>query len=108
MNSRVIALGRAALLVWVFRVVAQFGAEHDAGWVATATREACDAAQRAYIDVARAYHTTMDLGDCREMTVDDLGRLQPRPPAGDEPSAAEYYNIPRGTGNFPRRGPGPE
>ncbi len=95
------------MLIWVFRVSAQFGSDPvDSGWVPTATRAACDAAQRAYLDVARLYHTTVDLGDCREMTVDDLGRLQPRPPRADDPSAAEYYGVPRGTGTFPR-GPRP-
>ena len=97
---------RVSVLLWAFRVSAQFGGEPpDEGWVATATREACDAAQRAYIDVARAYGTTVDLGDCREMTIDELGRLRPGPLPDGQPSAAEYYQVPRGTGTFPRRGP---
>jgi hypothetical protein len=101
----VIELTTVGLLIWVFRVSAQFGNEHVRDeWVATATREACDAAQRAYIDVARAYNTTVDLGDCREMALDERGRLQPLPP-GDDPKAADYYSLPPNTGTFPRRGP---
>src|SRR5207249_4295345 len=90
--------GRAVFLfLWAFRVSAQFGTEPaENGWVATATRASCDAAQRAFLDVARAYGTTVDLGDCREITPDDLRRPAQSTPPPDSPSAADYYGVPRG------------
>jgi len=95
----------SAVLLWAFRVWAQFGTEPvESGWVATATLAACDAAQRSFIDVARAYGTTVDLGDCREMSADDLQRPSLVTDPSDTPSAADYYRVPRGTAS---RGPRP-
>lgn len=86
----------AVLLLWAFRVSAQFGGEPpEHGWVATATRASCDVAQRAFLDVARAYGTTVDLGDCREMTPDDIRRPMSSVPSPPSP-AADYYRAPRG------------
>ncbi len=97
------------LLLWAFRVSAQFGtgpAEH--GWVATATPGSCDAAQRAFLDLARIHGTTVDLGDCRELTPDDLRLAVPTSPSPNYPSATEYYGVPRGTSSStPSRGPLP-
>lgn len=71
-------LARASLVVWAFRVWAQFGSEPpEDGWVAVATRDACDAARSVYVDVARAHGATVDLGDCREITPEELERLKP-------------------------------
>ncbi len=98
------------LLLWAFRVWAQFGAEPvEHGWVATATRGSCDAAQRAFLDLARIHDATVDLGDCREITPEDLRRAVPTSPAPDYPKASDYYGVPRGTStdSTPSRGPLP-
>jgi hypothetical protein len=95
--------GHAAIaLLWAFRVWADFGTEPvENGWVATATRASCDAAQRAFLDVARAYGTTVDLGDCREITPDDLRRPASAAPLPDSPAVPDYYGVRRG---IPSRG----
>jgi hypothetical protein len=99
--------GQAAVVfLWAFRVWAQFGTEPvESGWVATATPAACDAAQRSFIDVARAYGTTVDLGDCREMSAEDLQRPSLSGGSSAGPATADYYRAPRGTAS---RGPQPE
>lgn len=100
------SFGRSGfLLLWAFRVWAQFGTEPiEQGWVATATQDACDAGQRLFLDVARAYGTTVNLGDCRKVTPDDLRRPVSESPPPVPPAAADYYGVPRG----PSRGPRPD
>jgi hypothetical protein len=91
------------LLLWAFRLAAQVGSEpREHGWVATATPAACDAAQRGVWDLARAYGVTIEIGDCREVTPDDLRRFESSAPPPDSTSAADYYGLPRTT---PSRGP---
>lgn len=68
----------AALLVWAFRVWAQFDADPpDDGWVVTATRAACEAGRRSYVETAQTYGSVIELGDCREVTLEELERLKP-------------------------------
>jgi hypothetical protein len=94
------------LLLWAFRLAAQVGSEPlEHGWVATATPAACDAAQRGVWDLARAYGVTIEIGDCREVTPDDLRRFESGAPTASSTSAADYYGLPRST---PSRGPRPQ
>jgi hypothetical protein len=65
--------GVAVVLVWAFRLGAQLGSEPpERGWVATATDAACEAARHGVAELARAYGTTIELGDCQEVSPDEL------------------------------------
>jgi hypothetical protein len=96
----------ALLLLWAFRLAAQVGSEPlEHGWVATATPAACDAAQRGVWDMARAYGVTIEIGDCREVTPDDLRRFKSNSPQPvPSTSAAHYHGLPAGPTS---RGPRP-
>jgi hypothetical protein len=70
----------AIVLLWAFRVWAQFdGDPVEDGWVTTATREACEAGRRAFVDAARIYRSAVDLGPCQRMSPDEVRRLAPHP-----------------------------
>jgi hypothetical protein len=78
----------APLLIWAFRVWAQFGSEPaEDGWVAAATLEACEAGRLTYAEAAQRYQTSIDLGECRWITPEDLQRLKPEDKRHRYPSA---------------------
>jgi hypothetical protein len=64
-----------ALLVWAFYLGAQMGSDPpETGWVVTATEAACEDARHGVSELARALGTTVELGDCRDVSPDDLRR----------------------------------
>ena len=65
----------ATLLLWAFYLGAQLGSEPpERGLVATATQAACEAARTGVAELARASGTTVEIGDCRELSPDDIRR----------------------------------
>lgn len=78
---RAAAIARTAVvIVWAFRVWAQFDSDPaEDGWVVTATREACEAGRAAFVEAARIYDSQVDLSECRSMPPQDVRRLTPEP-----------------------------
>jgi hypothetical protein len=76
-----------ALLVWAFYLGAQVGSEPpERGWVVTATEAACEEARHGVSELARAWETTVELGDCRDLSPDDL-RRDPAAAAPSDPAS---------------------
>ncbi len=63
----------------------------------TATEAACEAARQGVTELARAWATTVELGDCRELSPDDLRRDQSSAESPETASAPSQDRTPPGT-----------